>query len=87
MKSKLTLSVSPLAVRRGKRIAALRKQSLSELVSQYLEKLEAEPDKTTASTSIDPRLVACQGAYRLAPGLNLEDMRLRSLLQKHGGKK
>ena len=87
MKTKLTLSVSPLAVRRGKRIASLRKQSLSELVTQYLEKLEAEPDKSSADTGIDPRLAKCQGAYSLPTSQNLEDMRLRSLLQKHGGKK
>lgn len=87
MKSKLTLSVSPLAVRRGKRIAALRKQSLSELVSQYLEKLAEEPENVSSSTSIHPRLAECQGAYKLPSEQNLEDMRLRSLLKKHGGKK
>lgn len=87
MKTKLTLSVSPLAVRRGKRIAALRKQSLSEIISQFLEKLEVDPEENSAGTGIDPRIASCQGAYKLPPGQDLEDLRLRYLLQKHGGKK
>lgn len=82
MKSKLTLSVTPQAVRKGKRIARLRKQSLSELVNLYLDSLELEPN---ALQAIDPQLEGCFGAYRLPPGKSLDDIRLKSLLQKHAG--
>jgi hypothetical protein len=82
MKIKLTLSISPLAVRKGKQIARQRKQSLSDIVTQYLENLEAKPD----SSEMNPQLAECFGAYRIQPEQSLENLRLGSLLQKHGGK-
>lgn len=82
MRTKLTLSIPPQAVRQGKRIARLRKQSLSDLVTQFLERLKVEPEQE--NIDIDPRLAECYGAYKVPAGKNIDGIRMASLIQKHG---
>lgn len=80
MKSKLTLSITPQAIRHGKRVAKLRNQSLSDLITQYLEGLEIEKD----ASKIDPRLTDCFGAYKTPTNKDLKNLTMNSLLKKQG---
>jgi hypothetical protein len=75
---KLTLSVPPVLVQKGKIIAKKRKRSLSALISNFLENLEYP-----ANTEFSPQIEQMCGAYRLPKGENEEDLRLNSLLKKH----
>jgi len=78
--AKLTLSVSPVLVKKGKRIAKKRSRSLSALVSNFLESLE-EP--VNSLTEFTPQIEQMCGAYRLPEGKNEDDIRFNSLIKKH----
>jgi hypothetical protein len=78
--TKLTLSVSPVLVKKGKRVAKKRNRSLSALVSNFLENLE-EP--VNSPTEFAPQIEQMCGAYRLPEGKNEDDIRFNSLIKKH----
>ncbi len=77
---KLTISVSPVLVKKGKRIAEKRSRSLSALISNFLENLE-EP--VNSSTGLTPQIEQMCGAYRLPEGKGEGDIRFNSLIKKH----
>ena len=78
--TKLTLSVPPVLVQKGKLIAKKRKRSLSALISGFLENLE-EP--ANLKTELSPQIEQMCGAYRLPKGETEDDLRLNSLVKKH----
>ncbi len=78
--TKLTLSVSPVLVKKGKRVAKKRKRSLSALVSNFLEDLE---EHRHSKTELSPQIEQMCGAYHLPKGENENDLRFKSLLRKH----
>ncbi len=77
---KLTLSVSPVLVKKGKRIAKKRRRSLSALIGNFLENLE-EP--INSPTEFTPQIEQMCGAYRLPEGKDEGDIRFNSLIKKH----
>jgi|TergutMp193P3_1026864.scaffolds.fasta_scaffold147237_2 hypothetical protein len=78
--TKLTLSVSPVLVKKGKRIAKKRNRSLSALISNFLENLE-EP--VISKTEFTPQIEQMCGAYHLPKDKNEHDIRFNSLIKKH----
>jgi hypothetical protein len=77
--AKLTLSVPPILVSKGKRIAQMRNNSLSALISDFLEKLE-EPD---TDSELLPEIKQMCGAYRLPKGKTEDDLKFDYLMEKH----
>jgi len=78
--TKLTLSVSPSLVKKGKRIAKRRRRSLSAMVSSFLENLE-EP--VNSKMELSPQIQQMCGAYSLPKGKSEDDLRYNSLIRKH----
>jgi hypothetical protein len=78
--TKLTLSILPVLVKKGKRIAKRRGRSLSSLISNFLENLE-EP--VNSPTEFTPQIEQMCGAYRLPEGKSEDDIRFNSLIKKH----
>jgi len=78
--TKLTVSVSPVLVKKGKRIAKRRRRSLSALISNFLENLEEPANSLKGFT---PQIEQMCGAYRLPEGKNEDDIRFNSLIKKH----
>jgi hypothetical protein len=81
MSAKLTLSVSPVLVKKGKRIAQKQNNSLSALISDFLENLEEPPTKTNYELS--PQIKEMCGAYRLPKGKTEDDLKFEYLFNKH----
>jgi len=79
--AKLTLSVSPVLIKKGKRIAQKRNNSLSALISDFLENLEELPAK--ANYEISPEIKEMCGAYRLPEGKTEDDLKFEYLFNKH----
>ena len=79
MNAKLTLSVPKALANKGKLVAKARNTSLSELVSHFIENLDANSSKAT----MDPRVASMYGAYKLPPGVDLDSLRFDSLVKKH----
>ena len=74
-KKKLTLSVDERVILRAKRFSAEHDTTLSQLVTDFLDSLDAGPDQTT------PVVARLRGLLR--PGTEREDYR-KHLSQKHG---
>ncbi len=83
MVTKLTLSIPPRTVRKGKSYAAKHDTSLSKLVAQFLDGLD-QPGKT--KTEMEPGIARMFGAYKLPTDMDVNDIRLNGLLEKHLGK-
>jgi hypothetical protein len=81
MSAKLTLSVPPVLVKKGKRIAQKQNNSLSALISDFLENLEEPPAKTNYELS--PQIKEMCGAYRLPKGKTEDDLKFEYLFNKH----
>jgi len=79
--AKLTLSVSPVLIKKGKRIAQKQNNSLSALISNFLENLEEPPTK--AKYELSPQIKEMCGAYRLPEGKTEDDLKFEYLLNKH----
>jgi len=79
--AKLTLSVSPVLIKKGKRIAQKQNNSLSALISDFLENLEEPPAK--ANYEISPEIKEMCGAYRLPEGKTEDDLKFEYLFNKH----
>jgi len=79
MKTKLTLSISNQLVRTGKHFAQSQDKSLSELVEDFLRSLQTAP----ALSPLDPRVASLYGSYKLPKDLDIDSLRLSSLLHKH----
>jgi hypothetical protein len=77
--AKLTLSVPPVLVSKGKRIAQRQGHSLSGLISGFLENLE-EPD---TDSELLPEIKQMCGAYRLPNGKSEDDLKFEYLMEKH----
>ncbi|MDR2584313.1 MAG: DUF6364 family protein [Fibromonadaceae bacterium] len=81
--AKLTLSVSPVLIKKGKRIAQKRNNSLSALISDFLENLEEPPDKAKSNYELSPEIKEMCGAYRLPEGKTEDDLKFEYLFNKH----
>jgi len=79
--AKLTLSIPPALIKKGKRIARKQDNSLSGLISDFLEKLEEPPIKINYELS--PQIKEMCGAYRLPKGKTEDDLKFEYLLNKH----
>jgi len=79
--AKLTLSVPPALIKKGKRIAKMQDNSLSGLISNFLENLEEPPIKINYELS--PQIKAMCGAYSLPKGKTEDDLKFEFLLNKH----
>ncbi|MDR2555825.1 MAG: hypothetical protein LBC64_10415 [Fibromonadaceae bacterium] len=69
--AKLTLNVSPVLIKKGKRI------------SDFLENLEEPPAKTKANYELSPEIKEMYGAYRLPEGKTEDDLKFEYLFNKH----
>jgi len=78
---KLTLSVPPVLIKKGKRIAKMQDNSLSALISNFLENLEEPPVKINYELS--PQIKEMCGAYSLPKGKTEDDLKFEYLLNKH----
>jgi len=81
--AKLTLSVSPVLIKKGKRIAQKQNGSLSALVSNFLENLEEPPPKAKSNYELSPQIKEMCGAYRLPEGKTEDDLKFEYLFNKH----
>ncbi|GBU24738.1 hypothetical protein R83H12_01373 [Fibrobacteria bacterium R8-3-H12] len=79
--AKLTLSVSPVLIKKGKRIAQKQNNSLSALISSFLENLE-EP-QAKANCELSPEIKDMCGAYSLPKGRTEDDLKFEYLFNKH----
>jgi hypothetical protein len=75
MKAKLTLSISPQAIRRAKAAARRRGVPLSRLVEEHFDRLST-PDAG------ERFLAKWQGAFRLPDGID-QDPRAAAIIAKH----
>jgi hypothetical protein len=81
MSAKLTLSVPPVLVKKGKRIAQKQNNSLSALISHFLENLEEPPTK--ANYELSPQIREMCGAYSLPKVKTEDDLKFEYLFNKH----
>jgi len=81
--AKLTLSVSPVLIKKGKRIAQKRNNSLSALISDFLENLEEPPAKSKSNYELSPQIKEMCGAYSLPKGKTEDDLKFEYLLNKY----
>jgi len=79
--AKLTLSIPPALIKKGKRIARKQETSLSGLISNLLENLEEPPVKVNYRLST--KIKEMCGAYRLPEGKIEDDLKFEYLFNKH----
>jgi len=79
--AKLTLTVPPDLIKKGKRIAKKQNNSLSGLISDFLENLE-EP-KVKMNYKLSPQIKEMCGAYRLPKKKTEDNIKFDYLFNKH----
>lgn len=82
MKTKLTLSLPEKTVLEAKRIAKIRRTSVSALFAASLEQWRSSPDATTQTSALKSKGMAdLIGALRPQPSFDARSDRIR---RKHG---
>jgi hypothetical protein len=80
MTTKLTLSVDKQVVQRAKRFARNQKQSLSQIVSRYLEYISSEE---LSAEEIDPEVLQLSDRIPLKDLADLKDSKFQYLMKKY----
>jgi hypothetical protein len=80
MTTKLTLTVEKQVIQRAKRYAKRQKQSLSQIVTTYLDHLSTEAD---ISAEIDSEVLSASDSIRLDQIPDLKEAKYRYLKEKH----
>jgi ATP-dependent Lon protease len=80
MTTKLTLSVEKRVVQKAKRYAQIRKKSLSEIVTKYLDYISSQPAE---QQDIDPEVLEASGNILPERIPDLKDAKYRYLKEKY----
>ncbi len=80
MTTKLTLSVEKRVVQKAKRYARAHKQSLSSIVTNYLDYISNQAD---VSTNIDPEVIEASGHISPEKIPDISDPKYRYLKDKY----
>ena len=80
MNTKLTLSVDKRVVQRAKLFARTQKQSLSQIVTRYLDHISRQ---VAGTEDIDPEVMELSDRIKLKDLPNLKDSRYRYLREKY----
>jgi len=80
MTTKLTLSVEKRVVQRAKQFARAHKQSLSEIVTNYLDYISREE---SGNLDIDPQVMALSDRIAVEDLPELKDARYQHLKRKY----
>jgi hypothetical protein len=80
MTTKLTLSVEKKVIQRAKQFAKIHKQSLSQIVTSYLDHISRQ---ITTPEDIDPEVLELSDRIRATDLPKLKDVKYRYLKEKY----
>ena len=80
MTTKLTLSVEKKVIQRAKQFAKIHKQSLSQIVTSYLDHISRQ---ITTPEDIDPEVLELSDRIKVKDLPNLKDAKYRYLKEKY----